>query len=174
MTSQPRSFREMTTPQLNHEELLEHAARRHGWQQLTHVERERAAQLILAADHPELGILALDNHAKARELGWSVGQSQRLVRSLKAARLIDVSRKWETLPSGRKRELGPASWMYTYTDELLPSQIPKRRTKRTEPRLRSLERHESVLTNTVGRLATRVAALEADIGRLQAAGSTGG
>jgi hypothetical protein len=101
-----------------------------------------------------------------KRLGLSPGQAQRLVRALKSARLLDVSRQWETLPNGRHRETGAAGWIYTETDALLPSQLPKRRAKRTETALRSLQSQVDVLMDEVKRLAAivdRLAATEAGV-----------
>lgn len=147
-------------PQRTRVELLAHAKSRHGWKKLTPTQRERAEQLFLEADTPELGIITTDNVVFRQRLGWSQGQAQRMVRALKDARLISVERQWETLPNGWKRETGPAAWVYAERDMLRPSQIAKRRTKRTEPRLRFLESQVAVLGDDLARVNRALENLE--------------
>jgi hypothetical protein len=130
-------------------ELLAHAKNRQGWGQLTQLQQERAEALLLAAESPQLRIITTDNHAFQKRLGWTSGQAQRMVSALKRARLLSVERRWETLPDGSRRERGPAAWIYTETDALRSSQIPKRRAKRTEARLRSLQSQVDVLYDEV-------------------------
>jgi hypothetical protein len=136
--------------------LLAHAKLRSGWQKLTPLQQERAEALFLAAETPALHIIAVNNHQMRERLGLTSGQAQRLVRAFKRARLLDVSRRWETLPNGRHREKGAAAWVYTETDTLLPSQLPKRRAKRTEAALRSLQSQVDVLADEVKRVAAIV------------------
>jgi hypothetical protein len=131
--------------------LLAQAMNRPGWQRLSPLQRERARQLFLAAETPRLKIIAADNRALRERLGWSPGVSQKMVKALKEARLLDVKRRWEGVP-GNYREAGPASWVYADTDALRSSQIPKTRGKQTNARLRRVERENAALRDDVSRL----------------------
>jgi hypothetical protein len=141
-------------------ELLAHAKNRQGWRRLTPLQQERAEALFLAAESPQLRIITTNNRALQKKLGWTSGQAQRMVSALKRARLLSVERRWETLPDGSKRELGPASWVYTDTDALRPSQIPKARAKRTEARLRMLQSQVDVLYDEVALIRLELERLE--------------
>jgi hypothetical protein len=145
------------------EALLEHARGRLGWQQLTATQHQRAEQLFAAAESPELDIITTNNLVLQNRLGWSTGQAQRMVSALKKARLLSVQRRWETLPNGQKRELGPAAWVYSRTDDARPSQIPKLRKKRTDARLRLLESQVAVLNTELQAIRKRLLKHESDI-----------
>lgn len=144
-------------------ELLAHAQSRQGWSKLTPRQRQRACAMFLVAECPGLGIITTNNALFRTRLGWSMGTAQRMVSALKRARLLAVERKWETLPDGRKRELGPAAWVYTTTDTPHQSQLPKPRAKRTDARLRSLQSQVDVLSDDLIRLGRNFEELRLEV-----------
>src|SRR5215211_5168041 len=132
-----------------HYALLDRAVNRSGWSQLSPLRREHATALLLAAEAPSLGILCNDNEAMRRRLGLSAAQWQKLSRALRDARLLDVQRRWTTLPNGRHREDGPANWLYAADDAPRQSQIPKKRKAKTDARVRLLESRVATLEGTI-------------------------
>lgn len=136
-------------------DLLAHAQRRRGWAKLTDLQKERATQLFLVAEcyYPERGlnIIAGDNEVMRERLGLSKGQWQKLARALKDARLIDVQRRFEGVP-GNYREAGPAGWLYAKTDDIRPSQIPKKRKADVVARVRRVEAENAILRDEMKRM----------------------
>jgi hypothetical protein len=133
-------------PPATAEALLAHAKGRASWRKLTPLQQRRAEELFLTAESPSLLIITADNVALQKKLGWSSGQAQDLVRALKNARLLDVQRRLGRRGEG---ERGPAAWLYAETDAPRASQLPKRRAKRTDARLRSLQSQTDVCQDEI-------------------------
>jgi hypothetical protein len=125
-------------------ELLQHAQSRPGWSKLTPLHREQATEVFLAAECPALNGIALDNQALRKQLDLSEAQWWKLARALKDARFLDVRRRWSGMP-GKLREDGPASWLYAPTENVLPSQLPRKRKRDHAAEIRSLRSEVATL-----------------------------
>jgi hypothetical protein len=131
--------------------LLARAEKRRYWPELERrpIRRAQIEEVLLNAENPSLNCIALNNDELRQRLGHTPNQWQKIGRTMKDIRILDVYRRWKTLPNGRHIEEGPATWLYADTDMPRKSQIPKARVKRSDV---EAQRHIEALQADVNRL----------------------
>lgn len=150
--------------------LIDNARQRKGWVALTPTMRERVGQVLAAASTPEVGVIAADNQALREQLGYSPDQWRKIAQAMREARLLDVQRHWTTDPvTGRKRETGPASWIYCHDDQPRKSQLKRKRRNQDQLKLRLLECRLGLLEDEKQREVKAREELQAEVIRLQSA-----
>lgn len=118
-----------------HLALLRRLHERRGWHELTPLQRQRATELVLAAECPSLGIITTNIEELCARLDWTQGMRQKTVRALKDARLLSVFRQRAQNPeTGTWYELRPATFSVRETDEIPAAQRPLKRAKRRSRR----------------------------------------